>query len=201
MLRHNLKRRRFGSILNYLKENLVTEDILSLRTNNGNTQSTERMSINLIRNCLKTLDYPFDEAGSQQSKDFRNVCKIGLNIEIKKTDGYTVYFNDTLPNKDIYYIIIFTGKEFKTKENILPQIIFINGYDLIKDDIYYISEYKKQIEEMKDLWCRKSKNMNANKFKYMSVYVRPTYKTDIRHLLNSEVSFQLKGVEQHSQSE
>lgn len=177
-------------------------DVISLKTTDGNTQNTERKSISLIRDCLSELSYSFEEAGSQQSKDFRNINNIGLDIEIKKTDGYTVYFNDTLPNKNIYYIIFFTGKKYKNKntEDIPPQIIFINGLDLIDEDMELALEYQKDIEQMRDKWSRKKKGGNALLFKYMSVCPRATYKTSIKHLLNSQQSFVLMGEEQHSLS-
>ena len=103
---------------------------------------------------------------------------------MKKTDGKTVYFNDTLPNENIYYIIFFTGKTFKTKESIPPQVIFINGVDLIGEDMELALEYQKEIELMRDKWSRKGKGQNANLFKHMSVCPRATYKTSIEHLLN-----------------
>ena len=177
-------------------------DVISLKTTDGNTQNTERKSISLIRDCLSELSYSFEEAGSQQSKDFRNINNIGLDIEIKKTDGYTVYFNDTLPNKNIYYIIFFTGKQYKNKntKDIPPQIIFINGLDLIDEDMELALEYQKDIEQMRDKWSRKKKGGNALLFKYMSVCPRATYKTSIKHLLNSQQSFVLMGEGQHSLS-
>ena len=191
----------FNNIKKCIMEKVVYKDLINLKTINGNTQITERASINLIRKCLQDLNYSFKEAGSQQSKDFKNVNNIGLDIEIKKTDGYTIYFNDTLPTVNIYYIILFTGKTFKTKENIQPQIIFINGLDLIGDDFKLAIEYQKEIDAMRDKWSRK-KNIkgNASLFKHMSVCPRATYKTSIHHLLNSEQSFLLKEGGQHSQS-
>ena len=162
----------------------VTDELfISLKTEKGNTQVTERFSIDFIKHCLDSLQYTYKEAGSQQSKDFRNINGIGLNIEIKKTDSQTVYFNDTVPCLDIFYIIIFTGKSYINKEDIPPKLIFINGYDLCKPDIYYLIEYKKDIEAIKDKWGRKKSNQKANKFKYFSVYPRPTYKMSISHLL------------------
>tara|TARA_B100001093_G_scaffold351634_1_gene336132 strand:- start:4288 stop:5889 length:1602 start_codon:yes stop_codon:yes gene_type:complete len=191
-------------LFNRIKECLINSinksDIIALKTIKGNTQITERMSIDLIRKCLESLNYPFEEAGSQQSKDFRNVNNIGLDIEVKKTDGGTIYFNDTLPTKNIYYIIFFTGKTFKTKESIPPQILFINGVDLIGEDMELALEYQKEIELMRDKWSRKSKGQNAKLFKYMSVCPRATYKTSIEHLLNSPQSFVLKEEGPHSQS-
>ena len=191
-------------LFNRIKECLINSinksDIIALKTIKGNTQITERMSIKLIRNCLKSLNYPFKEAGSQQSKDFRNVNNIGLDIEVKKTDERTIYFNDTLPTKNIYYIIFFTGKTFKTKDSIPPQILFINGVDLIGEDMELALKYQKDIELMRDKWSRKSKGQNAKLFKYMSVCPRATYKTSIEHLLNSPQSFVLKEEGPHSQS-
>ena len=163
-------------------------DYNKFKTINGNTQNSERISINIVKQCLDNLNYSYTEAHSQGSKDFRNICNIGLNIEVKKTDKYKIMFNDTLPSPNIYYIIMFTGKNFKHKrnKNIKPQIIFINGFDLIKDDYILLNEYKNEIEEMRNKWSRKNKCKNANNFKYASVCPRPSYTTDIRHLLNYE---------------
>ncbi len=117
-IRFNLKNRIFNHIVECLLNNITKLDIDKIKTINGNTQVTERLSIDIIKKCLDELNYYYEEAGSQQSKDFRNINKINLNIEVKKTDSLTVYFNDTLPSLDTFYIIIFTGKEFKTKDNI-----------------------------------------------------------------------------------
>jgi|TARA_Y100000389_G_C17325852_1_gene445519 hypothetical protein len=188
-LKYNLKKLKFLRIKNCVIQNTTNSIISSLVTTKGDTQVKERLSINFVKNCLDELDYYYEEAGSQQSKDFRNICKINLNIEIKKTDSLIVYFNDTLPSNDIFYIIMFTGKEYKNKENIKPQILFINGYDLCKPDLYLLLEYKKDMDHMKDKWARKGSNENANKFKYFSVYPRPTYKMNISHLINSNYSY------------
>ena len=133
------------------------------------------------------MDLEYECAGSQQPKDFRNVHKQGsnimINIEIKKTDGLTVCFNDTCPSIDIFYIIIFTGKTFKRKADIPPQIIFINGYELLKDDEDLISMYKVDIEYQKNKWGRKKMGSYAKDFKRISVYPRPNYFADISDLL------------------
>ena len=190
-LRYNLKNRQFQRLKKCVIDKVNKELINSLKTEKGNTQIKERLSIGFIKGCLDSLKYTYEEAGSQQSKDFRNINNIGFNIEVKKTDGLNVYFNDTLPSLDIFYIIIFTGKVYKTKEDIPPKLIFINGYDLCKPDIYHLFEYKKEIEDMKDRWGRKKTNQKANKFKHFSVYPRPTYKTDISYLLDSDYSSSL----------
>lgn len=193
-----------SNIFNNVKKCVINKikhlDVISLKTSDGNTQNIERKSISLIRDCLLELNYSFDEAGSQQSKDFRNINNIGLDIEIKKTDGYSIYFNDTLPNENIYYIIFFTGMNFKTKENILPQIIFINGLDLLGEDEELSLEYYKVIEAVKNEWGRKKEGSKALLFKHMSVYPRPSFKMSINHLLNSPQSFLLKEGEPHFQS-
>ena len=189
--RNNHKKRKFQSFKKCVIDKINKDFIQSLKTECGNTQVKERLSIDFIRECLDELGYTYEEAGSQQSKDFRNINNIGLNIEVKKTDGPTVYFNDTLPNTNIFYIIIFTGKVYKTKEDIPPKLIFINGYDLCKPDIYYLKEYEQEIEDMKDRWARKKTNKKANHFKHFSVYPRPTYKTDISYLFDSDYSFSL----------
>jgi|TARA_B100001094_G_C18147367_1_gene781591 hypothetical protein len=190
-LGYNLKARKFQRLKKCVIDKVNNELIQSLKTECGDTQVKERLSINFIKGCLDELKYTYEEAGSQQSKDFRNINNIGFNIEVKKTDGLTVYFNDTLPNTDIFYIIIFTGKVYKTKEDIPPKLIFINGYDLCKPDIYHLFEYKKEIEDMKDRWGRKKTKKKANNFKHFSVYPRPTFKTDISYLFDSDYSCSL----------
>lgn len=191
ILKYNIKKKLFLRIKDCILKNINEEIIKSLKILKGDTQRKERLSIDFIKKCLDLLDYSYEEAGSQQSKDFRNINNIGLNIEVKKTDSTTVYFNDTLPSLDIFYIIIFTGKEYKTKKNISPKLIFINGYELCKPDLYLLLDYKKDIEDMKNKWGRKKGDEYANKFKHFSVYPRPTYKTDISYLINSDYSYNL----------
>lgn len=202
--RKQYKNLLFNQIINETCKQIT--DLRYLKTIDGNTQISERLSIRLIENILVELNLNYTKAGSQQSKDFRNIYKnvksLGINIEIKKTNTTTIYFNDTLPSQDIYYIILVTGKQYKNhKKNIPQQIIFINGYQLVKDDLDLLNEYKQDIEYLKNKWGRKKYGSKAKYFKHFSVYPRPTFKTDIRYLLNSPQSFQLKEVEQHSQFE
>ena len=189
LIKYNLKKKLFNNIKADVISKINTNFINSLKTEKGATQVKERLSIDFIKSILDSLKYTYKIAGSQQSKDFQDINKIGLNIEVKKTDSLTVYFNDTMPSSDIFYIIMFTGKQYKTKEDIPPKIIFINGYDLIKDDIYFLLDYKKDIENMKNNWARKKKNQKANKLKYFSVNPRPTYKIDISHLIISSYAY------------
>jgi hypothetical protein len=202
-LRFNHGSRVFRSIRDKFEE--MISDISFLKTEGGNTQTSERKSIEVIKSVLDGLGLKYSEAGSQQSKDFRSVYKnvksLGINIEIKKTNGLTVYFNDTLPTEDIYYIIFVMGKEYKVKDNILPQVIFINGSDLIGPDKTLLREYQEDINYLKDKWGRKKCFGKANEFTNFSVYPRPTYKTNITHLLNTPRSFVLEVGGQHFQSE
>lgn len=159
--------------------NTLTPEWIQLRkTEKGNTQSSERIIIDKMVEVLDGMGLTYQQAGSQQSKDFRNVGGIGLDIEIKKTDSNTVYFNDTCPTGDIYYIIIFTGKEYKSEKhtNIPPKLIYLNGAEFLKDSPWLL-EYQAELEALKDKYARgKNKKLLPG---ILSVYPRPTYKADI----------------------
>ena len=172
----------FNRITNQLDENIDEEFIKSTKTEKGNTQVSERVVIDKIRTILSGMELTFDEAGSQQSKDFRNVGGIGLNIEVKKTDNPMIYFNDTCPTKDIWYIIFFTGKEYKKKpeNNIPPKLLYINGEEFVKDSPW-LEEYIQEITALKDKYARgPAKKMLAG---IMEVYPRPTFKGNISRFL------------------
>jgi hypothetical protein len=172
----------FNRITKELDEQVGEDFIKSTKTEKGNTQVSERVVIEKIRVILTGMELSFEEAGSQQSKDFRNVGGIGLNIEIKKTDNPVVYFNDTCPNKDIWYIIFFTGKEYKRKpENNIPaKLLYINGEEFIKDSPW-LEEYIQEITVLKDKYARgAAKKQLAG---IMEVYPRPTFKGNISKFL------------------
>ena len=172
----------FNRITKELDEQVGEEFIKSTKTEKGNTQVSERVVIEKIRVILTGMELSFEEAGSQQSKDFRNVGGIGLNIEIKKTDNPVVYFNDTCPNKDIWYIIFFTGKKYKRKpENNIPEkLLYINGEEFIKDSPW-LEEYTQEITALKDKYARgAAKKQLAG---IMEVYPRPTFKGNISKFL------------------
>ena len=175
----------FNRIRKELDSRVGEDFIKSTKTEKGNTQVSERVVIEKIREILISMDLTFEEAGSQQSKDFRNVGGIGLNIEIKKTDNPTVYFNDTCPSKDIWYIIFFTGKEYKrkTENNIPAKLLYINGEEFVKDSPW-LEEYIKDITALKDKYARgPSKKLLAG---IMEVYPRPTFKANITRFLKPE---------------
>lgn len=172
----------FNRITSKLSDMVSIDFIKSTKTEKGNTQVSERVVIEKIREVLTSLELTFEEAGSQQSKDFQNVGGIGLNIEIKKTDNPVIYFNDTCPTKDIYYVILFTGKEYKRtpEKNIPPTLLYINGEEFIQDSPW-IADFDAELTALKDKYAR-----GANKKKLsgiMEVYPRPTYKANIAKFL------------------
>jgi hypothetical protein len=167
-----------------LSKHISPTFILSTKTEKGNTQISERIIIQKIGAILDSMGLNYVEAGSQQSKDFRNVGNIDLNIEVKKTDNTTIYFNDTCPSKDIYYVILFTGKQYKRtpEKNISPQLIFINGEEFIKDSPW-IEDYISDINALKDKYARgTNKKQLTGK---MEVYPRPTFKANISSFIVS----------------
>ena len=180
------------TLWNKIQQHLQLDDlefIALLKTKAGNTQSPERTLIDKIRSGLTDMNLSFQEAGSQQSKDFRNVGGVDLDIEVKKTDSFTVYFNDTCPSKDIYYIIVFTGKTYSTKQDIPPKIIFVNGQEFIKDSPW-ITEYHRDITRLKDKYARgEAKKMLPG---IMEVYPRPTYKANIERFIREGTDLHLK---------
>ena len=171
----------FNNILNLAKMKITCEMLVSLRTHKGNTQASERSSIDLIKMVLDELGLSYVEASSQQSKDFRNVGGIGLDIEVKKTDGNILTFNDTCPNSNIWYLIMFTGKKTKRAASIPPGIMGINGGEFIKDS-EWVHEYQQEIDAIKNKYCR-GEGARALPGK-MKAYVRPTYRADITEFLS-----------------
>lgn len=172
------KEELFARITKVVSERIDLNFIESTKTKKGNTQVSERVVIEKIKLILNDMGLTYTEASSQQSKDFRNVGGIGLNIEIKKTDSVMVYFNDTCPNKDIWYIIIFTGKENKkhTSRSIPPQLLYINGSDFIKDSPW-LESYVQEITMLKDKYARGDAKKQLSGI--MEVYPRPTFKAKI----------------------
>jgi len=173
----------FEEIKIAMKDQVSLEFIESTRTAKGYTQKSERYVIAKMKEVLDGMGLTYQEAGSQQSKDFRNVGGIGLNIEIKKSDKNLIYFNDTCPSENIYYIVLFTGKQYtKTPEkNIPPQLCFMNGAEFLVGAEEWIEKYKADMDVIKDKYAR-----GENKKKLpgiMSVYPRPTFKANISSFL------------------
>jgi hypothetical protein len=170
----------FKNILKEAKMRIKTDDLIALKTKKGNTQASEQPSIALIKMILDELGIIYKQAGSQQSKDFRNVGGIGLDIEVKKTDSKTVIFNDTLPNSNIWYLIMFTGKKIKRAPSIPPGIMGINGGEFIKDS-EWVHKYQQEIDAIKNKYCRGCGKRELSGI--MKAYVRPTYSADITKFL------------------
>ena len=176
----------FNRVTKKLDEEVNEDFIQSTKTEKGNTQISERVVIEKIKEVLTLLELTFEEAGSQQSKDFRNVGGIGLNIEIKKTDSPVIYFNDTCPTKDIYYVVFFTGKVYKRspEKNIPPTLLYINGEEFVKDSPWII-DYIIELTLLKDKYARGENKKNLAGI--MEVYPRPTFKANISKFLAMNV--------------
>jgi hypothetical protein len=175
----------FHQIRELCFQKIDAEWITTTKTSKGDTQKSEREVIQKIKEILLELGLTFEEAGSQQSKDFRNVGGIGLDIEIKKTDNSIIYFNDTCPSSEIYYIILFTGKILKKPSakhpNIPPQVLYLNGAEFLTG-CDWLPDFIAELTALKDKYGRgENKKQLAG---IMSVYPRPTFKADISSFLS-----------------
>ena len=56
-LRKGLRNIKFNKIKKEILRITKQSDILNLKTNNGATQNSERLSINLVKNALNNLNY------------------------------------------------------------------------------------------------------------------------------------------------
>ena len=153
------------------------EIMASIKTKDGETQSAGKNMERFVETVLETLGATFKKAGTQQSRDFRNVGGTGLNIEVKKTDNTTVFFNDTCPTQGLKYIIAFTGSKAK-KYN--PRLLFLDGEEFVKDS-EWLQDYCKALEELKDKYARGDNKKQLSGL--MSVYPRPTYRANISTFL------------------
>ena len=168
------------------KKEITPEWIAGQRTEQGNTQSVERKIISRTKEILHSLGLKYSEAGSQQSRDFRNIHhptnpEINFDLEVKKADSLRIFFNDTCPCEEIEYVIYLTGKTYKKKASIPAQLIWVNGVVFLKDVEEWLDDYKRDIEYLKNKYGR-----GENKKKLggiLSVYPRPTYQADISSLI------------------
>ena len=174
--------RTWGIVMEAVQEEFSRENP-TFRTVNGNTQEQERNNIKFIREILIKKGFSFEEAGSQQSKDFRNVNDCGLDIEIKKTDTTIICCNDTCPDSNIKYIVFVSGREYKrkTENNIKPQVLFISGEEFLEDTEEWLKEFQDIMEMIKNKFGRgeSAKKLGG----CLSVYPRPNYRVDIRKWL------------------
>lgn len=197
----------FNQILSTVRATAGASEVFSMKTSNGNTQIAERTCISTVRNAISSLNLVFTEASSQQPYDFRinlpghedfkpseddirnhNLLHNGepgmLLLEIKKTDSKTVYFNDTCPSENAFYIIFHTGKIYKKttieRPNIPPAIYGFNGQTIIESSMSWLKDFNKELQELK----KKYNNMPG----FMSVYPRPTYKANMDKLFIANLS-------------
>lgn len=175
----------FQKITNEVSKHISQEFIMTTRTEKGNTQACERVVIQKICEVLDAMELSYKQAGSQQSKDFRNIGGIDLDIEVKKTDNMKVFFNDTCPSEKIFYVIFFTGKEYKKtpEKNIPGKLLFMNGEEFVKDSPW-IEDYIREITAIKDKYGRGENKKGLEGI--MEVYPRPTFKADISKFLGVE---------------
>ena len=176
----NVRKIFINMIINELKSKYKCYD----KTNNGNTQQAERTIISQIKNVLDDMGVIYTMASSQQPYDFRVLLPVPCLIEVKKSDGKSPYFNDTLPVHYGDYIMI------STKHN---DIKHINGgtmnqhgsenYDI---DTEYNTAYKFwdeifndividnpiYLRALLDIIIYKTKNISND----ISCYIRPTWK-------------------------
>ena len=164
----------FQKIVELFNQRLTLEVYEQITTTKGNTQETERIYIDIMKSVLETLNYSYEEAGSQQKFDFRKVNGIpDFNLELKKTKGYRIMCNDTLPSNKAFYIVIFTGNSHYP-----PQLIAMNGGSLIDDESSWVYDYHRHILFMRELYRGRPGNV--------SVCARANFSVNIRdHLSES----------------
>ena len=131
-----------------LNKHFLEQDIYNkCKTTGGNTQNAERIYISEIKKVFDSMNIDYECASSQKAKDIR-IKSPQINIECKKTDSTTIMLNDTLPDKDTYYLYIITGnKKYK------PQLKIINGEKFLEGNEWYL-DYLSIINKTKDVFCR-----------------------------------------------
>ena len=150
-----------------LKEDFEKETKnVNLKTNKGKTQKAESILKEIFRKCLRKLtDKPFEEAGSQQAIDFRNVNINGTIyfFELKKSDGSCFKFNDSVPEPDVFYVF-YSSKEKKVliiKGCNIKLLKEINDTTLEED----ISKLKKYVSDLSP----ETLNLNIVRFLFVIV--------------------------------
>jgi len=98
-------------------------------TKNGKTQMSGTKAEDKVKEVLDELNLECDVAPSQQHRDFRNIGKIGLDIEVKKSDKGIIKCNDTRPPEDVFYIVFLYQSSTKKSKN-KPCIWFGTGDEL-----------------------------------------------------------------------
>jgi len=179
----------FNQIRQKLTDRLKRDNnlITYLKTVNGNTQSSERKSIQVVKDCLDELGISYELATSQLPNDFKNVGGLDFQIEIKKTDGFSIKFNDTCPCEKTFYIVFFTGKLYTRKEDISGQCLFLTSKDFLEDSEEWILKYIEGLNKLRNEFCRgdNARDLPGG----MSVYARPSFTfKNIRNMLGGSKS-------------
>ena len=165
-------------LISFYLQHCISEDFIrETKTENGNTQSGERITISEVRGVLDEMGLEYVEAGSQQPEDFREVHfstnpSVKISLEIKKTKSPTVVFNDTFPTKNIYYVIFYGGN---TK--ISPQMIFTKGDAFSRESRVWADVVRKRISDINDKYARGDNKKNLSGI--MRCYIRPTWSANI----------------------
>lgn len=156
-----------------LNKHFLEHDIYNkCKTTGGNTQNAERIYISEIKKVFDSMNIDYECASSQKAKDIR-IKSPQINIECKKTDSTTIMLNDTLPDKDTYYLYIITGnKKYK------PQLKIINGEKFLEGNEWY-HEYLSNINKIKDVFSR-GENRKC-KDTPLKCYPRPTWSVDLKY--------------------
>jgi len=164
----------FLVLVKQIKKEFTIDVLQNLKTKNGQTQSSELSYIKKIENIINKFNLDYKKAGSQQPYDFRIYLNNSIFLlEIKKTDHKIVKLNDTLPNSNIWYIILFTG-DGKNK----PKIIAKNGSVFLAKTNWNIQAYHNHIQKLKV----KTKQI-INKNDCIICYSRPNYSIRINNFL------------------
>jgi len=198
---HMLEKRRalFDRILAILTKESQTPEgqarIRSFGTRNGDTQKSERLSIAYVVSVLEGLGLSYTHASSQLPRDLQNVGGIGLDIEIKTSNGTTTCLNDTAPHAGVYYILFHTTNPKSRKPTRLPQVVGCKGSEMVDtDQVNWIAELQQKIEEMRTIYGKG----DARKRK-LTAFPRCNFQYNFEHLLTSlptkkELETQLKAL-------
>lgn len=150
-------------------------------TKEGNTQESERRSIAYVCSVLDKLGLSYEQAGSQQAEDIRNVGGIGLTLEIKKTKNTNICLNDTPPQPHVYYVIFHTTDPRQKATNRKPQVVCCLGVEMMPTE--EAERFQAAHETIQNLRNTLGKG-EARKHR-LTAFPRMNYSFDIRDLLTS----------------
>jgi hypothetical protein len=176
----------FASIFARLKADAETPEgqarIRSFATCKGDTQQSERRSIEYITSVLQTLGVTYEHAGSQQPKDLRNVGGIGLSIEIKTSNGTTSCLNDTAPQPGIWYVFFHTTNPNSRRPTRLPQVVACEGSMMIErpEEKAMVAALSEAIAKLRTLYGKGE----ARRWR-LNAFPRCNYQYKFDHLLTS----------------